>query len=200
MDPSSDYIKLIAETPQDTLTALVAETKIRGKKTVTHATTLETYAQAVKAGSSHIYRTPLDTLLSPTSSLLKALKYTTQTTTPTPKMMCAIPLSRPTANYTAALPTTRALHRAGIPILAGTNANDIPGVLAAVAFGRRMHGELDNLVGAGLSSSEALRAATVAPAVQFGLRDRGVVAVGMRADLLLVDGDPLVDLRAFEKG
>jgi imidazolonepropionase-like amidohydrolase len=43
---------------------------------------------------------------------------------------------------------------------------------------------------------DALRAATVLPARHFGLADRGRIAPGLRADLLLVDGDPLTDVRA----
>lgn len=42
----------------------------------------------------------------------------------------------------------------------------------------------------------ALRAATVLPARHFGLTDRGAVAPGLRADLVLVDGDPLADITA----
>jgi len=45
-------------------------------------------------------------------------------------------------------------------------------------------------VRAGLAPIEALRAATSTPARRFGLSDRGRVAVGTRADLLLVDGNP----------
>ncbi len=46
------------------------------------------------------------------------------------------------------------------------------------------------LVGAGLSPVRALRAATSVPARRFGLGDRGRVEAGLRADLVLVDGDP----------
>ena len=43
---------------------------------------------------------------------------------------------------------------------------------------------------AGLTPVEALRAATSTPARRFDLRDRGRIAPGLRADLLLVAGDP----------
>lgn len=71
-----------------------------------------------------------------------------------------------------------------------------PNVPATVAFGSSLHDELENLMEAGMTSLEALRAATVLPARYFGLRDRGVVKEGMRADLVLVGGNPLVDIRA----
>lgn len=84
-----------------------------------------------------------------------------------------------------------ALHAAGVPLLAGTDAPN-PGT----AFGISMHGELALLVEAGLSPLEALRAATSVPAQRFGLTDRGRIAPGLRADLVLVEGDPSADIRA----
>ncbi|SDD86748.1 amidohydrolase family protein [Aquimonas voraii] len=84
-----------------------------------------------------------------------------------------------------------ALHAAGVPVLAGTDAPN-PGT----AFGISMHGELALLVEAGLSPLEALRAATSVPAQQFGLTDRGRIGPGLRADLVLVEGDPSADIRA----
>lgn len=83
------------------------------------------------------------------------------------------------------------LHKAGVPVLAGTDAPN-PGT----AFGVSMHGELALLVEAGLSPIEALRAATSVPAQHFGLSDRGRIAPGLRADLVLVAGDPGTDIRA----
>lgn len=57
-----------------------------------------------------------------------------------------------------------------------------------------MHRELELLVAAGLTPQAALQAATSTPARVFGLTDRGVITPGLRADLLLVDGDPLADI------
>lgn len=84
-----------------------------------------------------------------------------------------------------------ALQAAGVPVLAGTDAPN-PGT----AFGISMHGELALLVEAGLSPIEALRAATSVPAQHFGLTDRGRIAPGLRADLVLVASDPSADIRA----
>jgi imidazolonepropionase-like amidohydrolase len=72
-----------------------------------------------------------------------------------------------------------------VPILAGTDA-PAPGTTYGVA----LHGELKLLVGAGMMPSAALASATSVPASKFRLSDRGWVKPGMRADLLLVDGDP----------
>ncbi len=78
---------------------------------------------------------------------------------------------------------------AGVPILAGTDA-PAPGSWN----GASLHQELELLVKAGLSPSEALSAATSVPARTFGLKDRGLIAPGLRADLVLVHGDPTRDI------
>ena len=81
--------------------------------------------------------------------------------------------------------SVRVWRQAGVKLLAGTDAAN-PGT----TWGASMHGELELLVGAGLSPSEALAAATSRAADGFRLADRGRIAVGQRADLLLVEGDP----------
>jgi imidazolonepropionase-like amidohydrolase len=97
----------------------------------------------------------------------------------------------PAARLEFALTTVAALSRARVPILAGTDAGN-PGT----AHGISLHGELALLVRAGLSPEQALAAATSVPASIFGLSDRGRVAEGLRADLVLVDGDPTRDITA----
>ncbi|MBZ5505467.1 MAG: CIA30 family protein [Acidobacteriia bacterium] len=87
--------------------------------------------------------------------------------------------------------TVRQLKARHVPILAGTDAPN-PGT----AHGASMHGEMALLVAAGLTPVEALTAATSAPAHAFHLDDRGQVAPGKRADLLLVKGDPTTDISA----
>lgn len=79
----------------------------------------------------------------------------------------------------------------GATILAGTDAPN-PGT----THGASMHRELELLVQAGLTPLEALTAATSAPADRFRLKDRGRIAPGLRADLVLVQGDPTKEIRA----
>jgi hypothetical protein len=84
----------------------------------------------------------------------------------------------------------KALHDAGVPILVGTDAN-IPGVL----WGFSTLEELELLVEAGLTPYQALEAATRLPAEVFGNPEEwGTVEVGKRADLLLLQANPLEDI------
>ena len=85
----------------------------------------------------------------------------------------------------------RALHEAGVPLLAGSDAPN-PGT----AQGASLHHELALLVEAGLAPLAALRAATSTPARMFSLPGRGCLQPGCRADLLLVEGNPLEDIDA----
>jgi len=64
------------------------------------------------------------------------------------------------------------------------------------APGASLHGELEYVVEAGLTPLEALVSATSANAESFRLLDRGRIAPGLRADLVLVNGDPTEDIRA----
>ena len=105
-------------------------------------------------------------------------------------------MRRPGMDYAHSRETVAALHRAGVPILAGTDANETPGVPFNPMFGDSLHHELELLVEAGLSTIDALRAATSLPAQHFGLIDRGIIKPGYRADLVLIDGNPLEDIRA----
>lgn len=84
---------------------------------------------------------------------------------------------------------TLAMRQAGVPVLAGTDAGN-----AGTQHGISMHHELASLVKAGLTPSQALAAATSAPAKAFRLGQRGRIANGYKADLLLVEGDAGADI------
>jgi imidazolonepropionase-like amidohydrolase len=94
-------------------------------------------------------------------------------------------------DFANALAAVSTLHKAGVPVLAGTDAPN-PGT----AHGVSIHREMQLLVQAGLTPTEALASATSIPARAFGLIDRGRIAPGLRADLLLVKGDPTQDITA----
>ncbi|HSM17699.1 MAG TPA: amidohydrolase family protein [Gemmatimonadales bacterium] len=94
-------------------------------------------------------------------------------------------------SFENALENVRRFHEGGVRLLAGTDVSN-PGT----AHGISLHRELELLVRAGLTPVDALTAATRAPAEAFGLDDRGRIAPDLRADLLLVRGDPTRDIRA----
>jgi imidazolonepropionase-like amidohydrolase len=84
----------------------------------------------------------------------------------------------------------KALRKAGVRILAGT---DTPMPLVYPGFS--LHKELELLVESGLSPAEALRAATIAPAEFLGLSEsRGSISPGKRADLVLLEDNPLHEI------
>ena len=92
--------------------------------------------------------------------------------------------------YTKGLTLTNAAYRAGVPLMLGTDAND-----SFVFPGSGVHDELKELVKAGLSPAEALRAATLSGATYLGrTADFGSVRVGRKADLVLLDANPLRDI------
>ena len=86
------------------------------------------------------------------------------------------------------------LRDAGIPILAGTDA----GYLNSFNYpGQGLHDELERYVEAGLSPREALASATITGPSFLGHSDRyGSLAKGKAADILILDANPLEDIRA----
>jgi imidazolonepropionase-like amidohydrolase len=83
-----------------------------------------------------------------------------------------------------AVQTIRAAHDAGVTLAMGYDSGP-PGASAR---------ELGLMVDAGLTATEAIDAATAGSARAVGLTDRGAIAAGQLADLLVVDGDPLEDI------
>jgi len=100
----------------------------------------------------------------------------------------------PQGNLADVYTTIRALHAEGVDILAGTDVSEPTPTLGGLAHGASLHHELQLLVAAGLTPIEALRSATSVPARRFGLTDRGRIIPDALADMVLVDGNPLVDI------
>jgi len=84
------------------------------------------------------------------------------------------------------LKITGALHRAGVPIVAGTDVG-VPGYT--------LYRELELYVKAGLTPLEAIQAATITPARVMKLdQETGSIEVGKRADLIVLDANPLANI------
>ncbi|MEH6558314.1 MAG: amidohydrolase family protein [Oceanicoccus sp.] len=86
---------------------------------------------------------------------------------------------------------TGRMHDKGIPIAAGT---DTPIGLSVPGYS--LHSELEMLVKAGLSPLDALRSATLRPAEYFSVQNElGSIEAGKKADMVLLDKNPLDDIR-----
>jgi len=209
---------------QATLDAIVTEAHKHGKLVVAHAAELHAFHMAQEASADVITHVPCDEVLGDAACQRMAREQKPKAAVPTLAMMKAItaPMSwrgiltvllhplvllgiinatrrkthgRRKLTYENARASVTVLHRAGVPILAGTDSHVEPTSPVVVSHGQALHQELELLVEAGLSTLEALNAATSLPAKYFGLNDRGAVEVGMRADLVLLKRDPLEDIR-----
>lgn len=102
-----------------------------------------------------------------------------------------VPDDDPTVTFSERqLELVRRMYEAGVPIGAGT---DTPIPIAVPGY--TLHLELAALVHAGLSPMDALAAATLRPAEWFSMEDEmGAIGVGQRADMVLLDADPLLDI------
>ena len=90
----------------------------------------------------------------------------------------------------------REIHAAGVRMLPGTDV-----AIALVYPGFSLHEELEQMVRhLGMTPAEALVSATHYPAEFFGMQDSlGTIVAGKLADLVLLDADPLVDIRNTTK-
>jgi imidazolonepropionase-like amidohydrolase len=198
----ADLIKIIVEDPAATdvpaldvatLDALVSGAQERGLLTVAHFVTAAAFDRALAAGVDVFTHAPLDRPLA--GSTIRRMAEQGTIASPTLVMMQVMAGvhggEQAEAMFAHAFESVRAMHAAGLPIVVGTDANETP--FAPVAHGSSTHDEIALLRRAGLTAQEALRAATSAAADAFRLGDRGRLEVGGRADLVLVDRDPLAD-------
>lgn len=204
-----------------TMAALVAAAHARGKLAIVHALRLQDARDAIEVGVDGLAHLFIDqapdsgfghflashrAFMIPTLAMLENLSDVSQSASLAVDIHLAPYLSKEDISglksaspyktnahfsYVTAQETIRQLKASGVPILAGTDAPN-PGTLHGVS----MHRELELLVQAGLTPVEALIAATSASASVFGLVDRGRIAPGLRADLLLVRGDPTSNIQA----
>lgn len=214
----SEFIKILIEGPKfpgakplltETVAAIVAAAHDADLLTVAHVVSAFTLRSALDAGVDVVTHAALGSELDAETEALIAKNGTT--IIPTLGMMHGIvetiggkmmmkivgkfvPAAR--MKYQFAESTVRSFHRAGNIVLVGTDSNDSHEAPFNVPFGEGLHDELARLVAAGLTPPEVLEGATAKAADVFGLADRGRIAAGLRADLVLIDGDPTDDIHA----
>jgi imidazolonepropionase-like amidohydrolase len=221
-DDLSSLGKKVPMLDKRTLRGLVAAAHARGKLAVVHVLSEWQARDAIEAGADGLAHLFTGATVSPDFARLAATHGTFVVPTLTvlygdcgrsiaPKVAADTllrPYMRPSVRGRAAMTfparagascagtdeAVQQLARAGVPLLAGTDAPS-PGA----TYGASLHGELELLVGAGLAPVQALTAATSNAARAFKLVDRGRVATGMRADLVLVEGDPTRDIVATRR-
>jgi imidazolonepropionase-like amidohydrolase len=218
-EDGADFIKIIydnfkmfdADIPtlnKETMEAVVAAAHERGMMAVAHSRDVQAWADVAMAGVDGIVHLPVDEV--PDADLIALLKEKGIW------IGANLSLNRPTGDVTindpalgpkltepekenlkkfralhreggdqVALDTLAALHAAGIMILPGS---DTPN--GGTTAGATMHIDIAMLVHNGFTPLEALRSATADAAAAFGLMDRGRIAEGLQADLLLVEGQP----------
>ena len=211
IDQGADHIKIILEDSRlpgarplsdETTAAIVAVAHAAALVVIAHVTSVETITKAVRAGVDVVTHAALTAELGP--ELEREIAARPVVLVPTLAMMNGVaerlgphlPPAAPRMDYANAEATVATFRRAGRTVLAGTDANNTAEAPFQPPHGVALHEELERLVGAGLTPVEALRGATGDAAAVFGLTDRGVIAPGRRADLLLVDGDPTADVTA----
>jgi imidazolonepropionase-like amidohydrolase len=217
-DDGHEYGLTLPTLSKETMKALVEAAHERGKLAVVHIGTQQQARDAIEAGAdglAHLFADSEPTadfasfvaehhvFVVPTLSVLEGVG-----NKPGGKLLAGDRRLQPylsaanTANLQKTFPkfsksldekyaehAVRELKAAGVSILAGTDAPN-PGT----AHGASMHRELELLVRSGLSPVEALASASSVPAKIFHLDDRGQIAAGKRADLVLVKGDPTQDI------
>ena len=217
-DDGKTYGLTIPTISKQTMAAVIAAAHKRGKLAVVHIGSLQGARDAIEAGADGLAHLFVDA--APDLGFAELVSKHHAFVVPTLSVLASIsgaPSGQPLANDSQLLPylgpdtrknlgasfpkrsgafanaqeTVRQLKARQVLLLAGTDAPN-PGT----AHGASMHGELALLVGAGLTPVEALAAATSVPARAFRLDDRGQIAPGKRADLLLVKGDPTRDITA----
>ena len=225
-DAGFQQMKLYSLLDRPTMTAIVEEAHARGMSVTGHIPNGLTLRDGIEIGMDHVAHLAVrgaagsaeqketiaflkarGTVIDPTVSWNELLGRSAQTSIgsfipriqhvsgPLRRMLDAAnggnaTLAQAHDRLTRSLETIKALHDAGVPIVAGTDKG-VPGVSLAR--------EIELYVEAGLSPIDAIRAATAVPAKVMGLAaDSGTLAPGLRADLIVVDGNPLQRISAIQ--
>ncbi len=175
--------------PEPVARAAVEVAHAHGRPVYSHPSNLEGARVAVRAGVD-VLAPPPDATDGVDDALLAEIVRRGRGRFPTLKMF-ADTVSKEPEYFEPILAVVRRFHALGGQLLFGTDV----GYLTDYST----EGEFSALARAGLDGRTILRMLTTAPLERFRVSDRGAVSVGQRADLVLLDGDPLSDPTAFAR-
>ena len=210
IDTGSDYIKLVAEAYPPTMTqqehnSINDAAHQTGYYTWTHAATLSGYNTSILSKTDFIQHTPADGNL--TDEMIAAIVANKQYVTPTVNVYLQAAAAQVALNLTdsqtsalnyTVLYNVKRMYDAGVPILVGTDASLNGNGPAKFYFGVSLHQEMKLLSEYGVSNLDVLKGATSRAAQAYNMLDRGAILPGMRADLLLIQGNPLEDISVID--
>ncbi|GKU24234.1 amidohydrolase [Clostridium folliculivorans] len=209
----ADYIKVILEDqgvnvetmlfPPEIVAAIVAQAHINGKKVIAHAVSSNSFKTAIEAGVDVVTHIPFAEPL--TEEVIQLMMERGTMSVPTMVTMKGIVESikrfNPNAplNYDYVKESVARLYKAGVKIIAGSDSNtDDPTTPYSAPYGISLLDELELMVEAGLTPIQAIQSATSMPAKYFAMHDRGIIKGGYRADLVLIKGDPTVNINEIK--
>lgn len=201
----ADYIKIILEEPEVTFPveigkAIIDEAHKYNKKVIAHAASVESFRKGAEIGVDILTHMPMNTeipddiveeIVKKKITLIPTILIMDRIAENVHKINPNVPVSKEMA-----IKNLKKFVKAGIKILAGTDANELdPYPPASATYGITLLEELENQKDAGMDNISNLISATSGPADYFEQNNKGVIEVGRRADLLMVKGNPLVNLK-----
>ena len=198
-----DYLKILINAdslPKQEFQQIIKDKgEAAGKMVVSHAPYYHAQQVARAVGGKYITHTPVEQALNKAD--VQEMLDKKQVAIPTLLMMRrTVDVGRligKSWEYAFCNDSVALMYEMGVPILVGTDAAKPLGGL--VLYGKSIHMEMGLLAGAGMANEDILRGVTSLTAGYFGLRDRGAIKPGMRADLLLLSADPLDDIANSDK-
>ena len=204
MKNGAKYIKVLLAEPNLMLKKVfmdICDTAHKNQlKVAVHATSVKAVELSVECGVDILIHVPMKEEFP--KGLAKTIADKGIVSAPTLVMMKAFAMSGRNGykpeHFGNAKNAVKLLHTSGVKILVATDANN--GSFApAVKYGSSMHEEMMLLAESGLSPLEVLKAATSNVAKVFSLDSIGEIAVGKKANLLLVEGHPSESISDISK-
>jgi len=201
----ADYVKIIVEPWKKTLThetvkALIDETHAQNKIAVVHISKVADAYKVLQNKADGLVHIWWDKVLSKQelTTLTKNNSFFVIPTLLTSiKALENIRKRSPNGTFLsddALKAEVKRLYDAGVPILAGTDPPNVQ-----INYGTDLYEELALLVEAGLPEIEALKSATSAIAKAFSLAQQGFIKKGYIANMVLVDGNPMQEIKAISQ-